>query len=188
MAGGKEGEQPRERTSYKTTQPEQSPKPYPRVTGRGGKRSIDLAPYTPEEEAEIRRGGSEWEIQSRRIRARSLSANGEGGQSTPLAARGQEQLSPKEKKRESHRRSYRKHRAKRLEYQRRYDQDHRAEIAEKRQDSYRNKYQKHKPFRQILAEVQEEQRRYPQSLEGQIEAKLIQKEGKQQKKAKHIFP
>lgn len=77
----------------------------------------DLAPYTPEEEEEIRSGVPEWEIQSRRIRDRSCASDVEGEKQTENAQ------GPKKS-------SYEKHREKKLEYQRKYNQQHKAEVQE----------------------------------------------------------
>ena len=139
--------------SQPNQQPEQQTRPYQRrlkLEKFGPGR--DLAPYTPEEEAEIRRGVSEWEIQSRRTRNHSTSLNVEAKQA-------------------SQKRSYRKHRAKRLEYQRTYRQEHKAEI--QAYDSRR--FKKHKPFRQVLAEVQGQQNRSPQPPPEPSEAGLSHK-------------
>jgi hypothetical protein len=136
-------------------QPEQLTRPYRRVAGVRFGRGIDLAPFTPEEEEEIRCGVSEWEIQSRRIKHRLQSSRREGGQQVPHDLDGQEQLNRKAKEKAAKKRSYLKHRTKRLEYQRNYE---------------------HTRYRQQQAKRQEQQSRLPNPLRQQNEVQVTREE------------
>jgi hypothetical protein len=119
----------------------------------------DLAPYTPEEAAEIRSGVSEWEVQSRRIREQSRASP------APL---NQEQQSKRDKRLESLR-DYRKaHRAEKLGYDRR-------------------RYKKRKSFRQVRAEVEAQRQREREALGQPREADVSQRE-REQPEAGQIFP
>jgi hypothetical protein len=146
----------------RSRQPEQQTRPYHRrlKLERFGK-GRDLAPYTPEEEAEIDSGVPEWEIQSRRIRDQSHSSP------APLS---QEQQRKREK---------------RLAYFRDYNLEHRAEKIEYKRRHY--KYEKRKPYRQIRAEVEAQRQREGQAG-GQPSEPHISQRDREQPDTGQIFP
>jgi hypothetical protein len=182
MAGGQEREIPRNITPQQGSRPDQQPiprepdegapdptrqpeprqRPYrPRRKPSRFVKGRDLAPYTPEEEEEMRRGVSEWEIQSRRTRDQSRSS---------LAPLSPEQQSKREKKLKRSRRYHLNHRAERLEYARR---------------SYHS--QKRKSFRQVRAEVEAQRQGERQALGQPSEADIPQRD-RERPDARQIFP
>jgi hypothetical protein len=155
---GKGGSPRGELTPEQASRPEQQPRPYHHrlKLDRFGQ-GRDLAPYTPEEEEEIRRGMSEWEIQSRRIRDHSPTSDVEAKQA-------------------SQKRSYQKHRDKKLAYQRNYNRQRYKLYKAEMLAPDKVPYQTHKSYRQIRAEVQEQQNGDRQSIRDHGEADLPQGE------------